>query len=130
MKRRKKIKEYVALHPVMTFLIIIFAVIILSGVLALFNVSVTYNTLNPVRMDYSSTTESVNSMFNLRGIKYIFSNTVSNFANFTVLPHLIIVLLGIGVMEYSGFLKLAVELLTKKAKKKVMTFVIVFICIL
>ena len=130
MERKKKNRVHVKIHPVMTFIVLIFAVVVISGILSLLNFSGTYNALNTLRMDYTSTTESVNSLFNLRGIKYIFSNTVSNFANFTVLSHLIIVLLGIGVMEYSGFLKVAIELLTKKAKKNVITFVIVLICIL
>lgn len=130
MARRKKIKERIILHPVMAFIWLIVGTIIISGILALFNVSASYIAINPVKMDYISTTESVNSILSLSGIKYIFSNTVSNFANFTVLSHLIIVLLGIGVMEYSGFLKTAVGLLTKKAKKNVITYVIVLVCLL
>ena len=127
---RRKIKKTIVLHPVMTFIVLAIVVVFLSGIFALFNFSVTYNALNSTKLEYISTTESVNSLFNLRGVKYIFSNTVSNFANFTVLSHLIIILLGIGVMEYSGFLRTAVELLTKRAKKNVITFVIVLICIL
>jgi len=130
MARRKKIKEKITLHPVMSFIVLIIVAIVLSGIMSIFNASVTYNALNAVKLDYLSTTESVNSLLSLSGIKYIFSNTVSNFANFTVLPHLIIILLGIGVMEYSGFLKTAVGVLTKKAKKKVITYVIVLICLL
>jgi len=130
MARRKKIKEKIALHPVMAFIVCIIVAILISGILSLFNASVTYNTLNATKLDYVSTTESVNSLFSLSGVKYIFSNTVSNFANFTVLSHLIIILLGIGVMEYSGFLKTAVGLLTKKAPKKMITYVIVLVCLL
>ena len=130
MAKRKKIREKITLHPVMTFIILMVIAIVLSGVMSLFNVSVSYNVLNATKADYLSTTESVNSLLNLSGVKYIFSNTVSNFANFTVLSHLIIVLLGIGVMEYSGFLKTSIGLLTKKAKKKVITYVIVLVCLL
>ena len=130
MKKRKKIKSRVKIHPVMTFIILILIVIISSFVLSLLNTSSTYYSISSVNGEYISTTESVNSLLNLRGFKYIFSNTVSNFANFTVLSHLIIVLLGIGVMEYSGFLKTAVGFLTKKAKKNTTTFVIILIGIL
>lgn len=130
MKRRNKTKKQIVLHPVMTFIILILIVIVGSGILSLFNFSASYNTLNSIRMDYTSTTESVESLFSLSGLKYIFSNTVSNFANFTVLSHLIIILLGIGVMEYSGFLKTAVEVLTKRVKKYTITFVIILVGIL
>lgn len=130
MARRKKIKQKIKLHPVMAFIVLTLIAIFFSGILALFNVSSTYNALNSLKLDYLSTTESVNSLLNLSGIKYVFSNTVSNFASFTVLPNLIIILLGIGVMEYSGFLKTAIGLLTKKAKKNTITFVIVLVCLL
>ena len=124
MAKKRKTREFIALHPVMSFIVLIFVVILLSAILSLFNFSATHNVLNSSG-EYISTTESVNNLLSLSGFKYIFSNTVSNFANFTVLSHLIIVLLGIGVMEYSGFLKTAVEMLTKRAKKNTITYVIV-----
>lgn len=130
MTKRRKIKKNFLLHPVMSLLCLCFIVIILSGILSLFNVSFTYNLVNAAKLDYKSTTEAVESLFSLHGIKYIFSNTVSNFANFTVLSHLIIILLGIGVMEYTGFLKTAIGVLTKKAKKNTITFTIILICLI
>lgn len=130
MAKRKRFREKIAIHPVMTFLILVVIAIVLSGVLALFNTSFSYSAINSVRGEFYTTTESITSMLNLSGIKYIFSNTVSNFANFTVLSHLIIILLGIGIMEYSGFLKTAIGLLTKKVRKNVITYVIVLLCIL
>ncbi len=128
--RKLKIKNRVGLHPVMSFLILSLGVIVLSGILHLFNVQTTFNQINPATGTYQVTTESINSLFNLRGLKYIFTNTVSNFANFTVLPHLIIILLGFGIMEKSGFLKTFITLFTKRAKKTTVTFVLVLICML
>lgn len=130
MAKRKRYREKIAIHPVMTFLILIVIAIVMSGILALFNTSFSYSAINSVRGEFYTTTESITSLLNLSGIKYIFSNTVSNFANFTVLSHLIIILLGIGIMEYSGFLKTAIGLLTKKVRKNVITYVIVLLCIL
>lgn len=130
MKKRKLIKEKIHLHPVMTLFIIAGIIVVISGILHLFNVSSTYNLVNADKLDFKSTTESITSLLNLKGIKYIFSSTVSNFANFTVLSHLIIVLLGVGIMEYSGFLRTSVGLLTKKVPKKYVTFFIVFFCII
>ena len=129
MKRRTN-KEHIVLHPVMSFLLIIMAVVIVSFLLSLFGFSATYNKINETTMEYASTTESVTSILNLRGIKYIFANTVSNFANFTVLSQLIIVLIGIGVMEYSGFLHTAIGLLTRHARKNAITYTIILIGLL
>ena len=130
MKKRKRNKDRVTLHPVITFIILVVISVVLSGILSLFNISFSHPIVNEARMEYISVTESINSLFSLSGIKYIFSHTVANFANFTVLAHLIIVLLGIGIMDYSGFLQTMIGVLTKKAKKNVITFVIVFICVI
>ena len=118
--KRKTAKEHIVLHPVISMLLLIVITILLSFVLSIFNFSATYNKIDPNTLEYIPTTESVTSILNLRGIKYIFANTVSNFANFTVLSHLIIVLVGSGVMEYSGFLKTSVGLLTRHTRKNTM----------
>ena len=128
--KRRKVKEKIGLHPVMVYLILSLIVIILSGVLSWFNVQATYNQVSSITGEYSVTTEAITSLLSLSGLKYIFTNTVSNFANFTVLSHIIIILLGIGVMEKSGFLKTLITLLTKKAKKTTVTFFLVLICLL
>ena len=128
--RMKKFKEKTLLHPVMTFIILIVITILLSGFLSLLNIQATYSTYSNVTNSYSNTTEAVKSLFNLSGLKYIFTNTVSNFANFTVLSNLIIILIGMGIMEESGFLKTIVVLLTKRQRKKTVTFLIVLFCML
>lgn len=127
---KRKIRNKVKLHPVMSVLIIIFGVIILSLLLSIFNFSFSYTTINFSRGEYISTTESIINMFSLHGLKYIFANTVANFANYKVLSNLIIMLIGIGVMEKSGFLQTALGLLTRKTKKRTITFVIILICLL
>ncbi len=128
--KKIKTKNRIGLHPVMTLLILCFIVIIISGILSFFNVQATFNKISPTTGELQVTTEAVNSLFSLSGLKYIFTNTVANFANFAVLPHLIIVLLGFGVMEKSGFLKTVIILCTKKAKKTTVTFMVVLICML
>ena len=112
----KKIR--LKLNPVMTLLILISLTIVLSGVLSLFGLEAYYNEVNEVTNTYDSTWVAVESLFNLRGIKYIFESTVSNFAAFTPLSMLLIILIGIGIMEKSGFLKTSFNILTRKAQKK------------
>ena len=126
MKRFKKIN----LNPVMTFLILILLTIILSGFLNFIGFEATYNKINIETGEYSVVSESVESLFNLSGIKYIFSSTVSNFTAFTPLSMLIIVLIGIGIMEKSGFLRTAFTILTKFCKKYTITFWLVLISIM
>ena len=128
--KKNQSKEKIGLHPVMVLLLLCFITIIISGVLSFFNVQATYNRVSTITGDYVVTTEAVTSLFNLSGLKYIFTTTVANFANFVVLSHLIIILLGIGIMVKSGFLKTVITILTKKAKKTSVTYVWILICII
>ena len=125
-----KFKEKITLNPVMTFLILILTTIVLSGFLNLIGFEATYNKIDTVTGEYIVTSESVESLLSLSGIKYIFTSTVSNFTAFTPLSMLIIILIGIGIMEKSGFIKTTFTILTKYCKKYTITFWIVFISIL
>ena len=125
-----KISEKIKLHPIMTFLILIVVTIILSGILSAFGVETTYKKVNSVTGSYDQILVTVESLFSLSGLKYIFSSTVANFASFTPLSMLVIVLIGIGIMEKSGFLKTSFTALTQRASKKNITFFLVLICIL
>lgn len=128
--KKLRTKDKIGLHPVMMLLVLSFATIVISGIFRLFNVQATFNKISSVTGDFQVTTEAVNSLFSLSGLKYIFTSTVSNFANYAVLTNLIIILLGIGIMVKSGFLKTIITLMTKKAKKTSVTFVLVLISIL
>ena len=130
MKKIKRIREKIALHPIMSFVILILIVIGISGVFSLFDITETYNSVNVKSNSLETTMVAVENLFSLRGIKYIFSNTVSNFASFTPLSMLLITLLGIGIMDKTGFLDTLFYVLTRKLRKNVVTFILVLICIL
>lgn len=117
-----KFKDKITLNPVLTFLILILATILLSGFLHLIGFEATYNKIDLNTGEYLATSESVVSLLSLSGIKYIFTSTVSNFTAFTPLSTLIIILIGIGIMEKSGFLKTTFTILTKFCKKYTITF--------
>jgi len=125
-----KFKERITLNPIMTFLILIFLIIILSGFLNLIGFEATYNKIDVATGEYTVTSESVESLLSLSGIKYIFTTTSSNFAAFTPLVNIMIILIGIGIMEKSGFLKTTFTILTKYCKKYTITFWLVLISIL
>ena len=129
MKRLRRTEKQ-GLHPLMTYVLLIVCSIVLSGFLNLIGFEATYNKIDTVTGEYTVTSESVESLFSLSGIKYIFTSTVSNFANFTVLSNLIIILMGISIMDKSGFLQTAITLTTKKLQKKTLTFIFVLICVL
>ncbi|MBQ4030970.1 MAG: AbgT family transporter [Bacilli bacterium] len=126
----KKFKGFKALNPLMTFLVLILLVIILSGFLHLIGFEATYNKINIETGEYIVTSESVESLFSLSGLKYIFTSTVSSFTAFTPLSMMIIILIGIGIMEKSGFIKTTFTILTKYCKKYTITFWLIFISVL
>lgn len=125
-----KLKEKITLHPIMTIIIMIGVTILLSGILSALGLQVTARKISTTSLEYNTYIAEVSSLFSLSGLKYIFTSTVSNFIAFAPLSSLIIVLIGIGVMEKSGFLKVTITLLTKNAKKNAVTFALVLISIL
>ena len=94
-----KFKDKMALNPVMTFLILILITVLASSFLNLIGFVATYNKIDVTTGEMVATSETVESLFSLSGIKYIFTSTVSNFTAFTPLSNLIIILIGIGIME-------------------------------
>ena len=129
MKKMARKRNKKPLHPIMTYIVLICVIIVLSGILGLLDVSTNYNVINAIRGNIESTTAAVKSLFNLSGLKTIFSSTVSNFASFAPLSMLIITLIGIGIMDKSGFLQSFFTLLTKKADKFRVTFILALILV-
>ena len=128
--KMNKFKEKMTLHPIMAIMLLIFITIVISGIFQLFGAQVSYSKVNPNTLKYSNEYIRINNLFSLSGIKYIFSTTVSNFVSFVPLSSLIIILIGLGVMEKSGFLRTVFTLLTKNAKKNTVTFVLVLISVI
>ena len=124
------IKEKISLHPVMTFLILTAVTMVISGILNILDFSQYAYSINSTTLEYSMHLSSVENMFSIAGLRYIFSETVANFVSFTPFSTLIIVLIGFGVMEKSGFLKTAITFITKKMKKNTVTFLLIFISVI
>ena len=123
-------KKKIKLSPIMTFIILTFATILLSGFLHLLNVQAEYATVSKVTGDLVNNVVEVKNLFSISGIKHIVSTAVSGFVNFAPLSTLIIVLIGIGVLEKSGFMKSFFTLLNRNSKKNTITFILVFMCLL
>ena len=120
-KKRKKIS------PIMTFIILTLITIILSGLFNLLNIQSEYLTVNKANNELINNVVEVKNLFSASGIKYIVTHAVKNFVNFTPLSILIIVLIGIGVLEKTGFLRSFFTILTKHTKKNTITFMLIFI---
>ena len=116
--------------PIMTFILLTLITIILSGLLHLFKVQAEYVTVSKATNALINNVIEVKNLFSTSGIKYIVTHAVSNFVGFTPLSILIIVLIGIGVLEKTGFLKTFFTLITKNSKKNTLTFLLVFVSLI
>lgn len=124
------IKKKIKISPILTFLILTIIVILVSGFLHFINLQAEYSTVNKVTGELVNNVVEVNSLFNLSGIKHIVTTAVKGFVNFEPLSMLIIVLIGIGILEKSGFMQTFFNVITRSAKKNTLTFLLVIICLL
>ncbi len=116
--------------PIFIFLLLTFLTIIISFILSLFNLQAEYSTVNTYTNTLTNNVVSVYNLLSGSGIKYIITNTVSNFVNFAPLSTLIIILIGIGVLEKSGFAKTFFTLITQNFSKNGITFMLILFSII
>lgn len=128
MSKKRKLKK-ISLHPVTSYLLLIFGVILLSWILSLFNLSATYSSIDPVTNQLQKTLVSVNNMLSYDGIKSIISNAATNFISSTTLSTLLITLIGIGIAEVTGFIQTFMKRRLIKANPKFITFLIILLAV-
>jgi aminobenzoyl-glutamate transport protein len=141
-------------HPAIIFLGLCALVIVLSAVLAAFDVQVTYDVAEPPEVsadhepDYAVTTESdyvddfleheddldvhqettrIESLLSRDGIGFLFSSFVPNFAGFGVVAVSFIAMMGVGVAEKAGLMGALIRRLVAVAGKNSLTFIIVLV---
>jgi aminobenzoyl-glutamate transport protein len=69
-------------HPAVIFIMLAGLVIVLSHVLHLFGVSVTYEAVDPQTHKVEQTTAVVNSLLTADGVRFMLTTMVRNFVNF------------------------------------------------
>jgi aminobenzoyl-glutamate transport protein len=141
-------------HPAIIFLGLVVLVIVLSAVLAAFDVSVTYDVVEqpPLvaeeeyvggsvvpevvvppdeyldeEMEVVQETTSIRSLLGTDGIRFIFSSFVNNFASFSVVAVVFVAMIGVGVAEEAGLMGALIRKLVKVAPEKLLTFIIVLV---
>ncbi len=109
-------------HPTSLFALFALAVVIISGIVSLFDFQVihpgTGEIIKPV------------SLLTVEGLHRILLNLITNFTDFAPLGTVLVSLLGIAVAEHSGLIGTVIRLLVLKAPKNLLTFVIVLAGIL
>ena len=144
-------------HPAIIFAGLCVFVIALSFVLALFDVSATYEVAEapPVQVEETelagsiqpeavvpplsevdlepeirTQTTEIESLISVDGIRFIFTSFVQNFANFSVVAVIFVAMIGVGVAEKAGLMAALIRKLVKVAPARAIAFIIVLLGVL
>ena len=135
-------------HPAIIFFGLCVLVIVLSAILALFDVSVTYevaegpegitdeieggtqypDTLpDPDEVAIRTETTAIQSLLSVDGIRFLFTSLVSNFSSFSVVAVILVAMIGVGVAEEAGLMGALIRKLVKVAPAWAITWIVVFV---
>lgn len=117
-KKRKKVSQ----GALLTILVMCFAVMVLSSLLSLFGFQGYQTYISNGTLESSLVT--VNNIFSVNGIKFLFNNSVLNFKLFEPLVLLIISLIGISIADESGLLD-SIFLPLRKIKESFLSFIVI-----
>lgn len=120
MKKKKKVFQ----GALSTILIMCGIVMVLSFVLSLIGFESYQTYISNGILESSMVT--VNSIFSVNGIKYLFTNSVTNFRLFEPLVLLIISLIGVSIADASGMLD-SIFLPLRKIKGSFLSFLVILL---
>ena len=125
--KKRKLKRF---NPIFAFILLIIGTLILSQILSFVGVQAEYSTVNIVTTELTNNVVQVENLLSGHGIRYIATNAVSDFVNFTPFSMLILILIGIGMLDKSGFIKSFFTLITQSFRKNTLTFIIILLSII
>ena len=112
-------------HPVTLFALFAAGVVVLSGILGFFDVSVVDPRPEGAAGRADNGLIEVVSLMNAEGLRMIILNLVSNFVGFAPLGTVLVALLGVGVAERSGWLTAVIRGMVLNAPPSLVTVIIV-----
>lgn len=113
-------------HPVTLFAMFALFIVVLSGVLGYFDVSVLDPRPEGAKGREADGIIEVISLMNAEGLQRIVTGLVTNFTGFAPLGTVLVALLGVSVAEHSGLLSTAMRAMVVNASPRMVTVVIVF----
>ncbi|MEM7283242.1 MAG: AbgT family transporter, partial [Pseudomonadota bacterium] len=113
-------------HPVSLFALFAAGVVVLSGILGYFDVSVIDPRPEGAKGRAANGLIEVVSLMNAEGLRMIVLNLVKNFVEFAPLGTVLVALLGVGVAEKSGWLTAVIRGMVLRAPPSLVTVIIVF----
>jgi aminobenzoyl-glutamate transport protein len=117
-------------HPAVLFFGLIVLVVVLSWLLSLTGVSVSYEQLDPVTHKTAQVETRVNSLLSAAGIRFIFTSVVPNFINFGPVGIIMVAMIGVGLAERAGLIDALLRKIVLVAPRQAMTAIIVTLGVL
>jgi aminobenzoyl-glutamate transport protein len=117
-------------HPVMIFVYLIGIIIVLSTILSVLGASVTYQAYNTATGNIEPAFTEARSLLTIEGIRFMYTGVVANFMGFTAVGVIIIAMVGVGVAEESGLVKVLIRKLVIVAPRWALCWILTFVGIL
>lgn len=109
-------------HPFMLFVYLASAMIILSWIISLFDVTVVH--------PGSGEELAIKSLISGEGLQFILTSMLNNFTGFKPLGLVLTMMLGIGLAQKVGLLESAIKVTIMKAHRSIVTYAVFFIGIM
>lgn len=113
-------------HPITLFASLAIFIVLLSGVLGYFDVSVLDPRPEGAKGREADGVIEVISLLNADGLRRIVTSLVTNFTGFAPLGTVLVALLGVSLAEHSGLLSTIMRSMVMGASKRMVTITIVF----
>jgi aminobenzoyl-glutamate transport protein len=117
-------------HPAVLFALMILALVVLSYLLAMWEVSVSYERLNFETHEMQMTTTAVRSLLSADGVRFMFTSVVPNFVNFGPVGIILVAMIGIGMAERAGLIQAVIRKIVEVAPQGAITWIIVTLGVL
>jgi aminobenzoyl-glutamate transport protein len=117
-------------HPVMIFVYLIGIIIVLSTILSVFGARVNYQAYNPATGNIEAAFTEARSLLSIEGIRFMYTGVVGNFMSFTAVGVIIIAMVGVGVAEESGLVKVLIRKLVIVSPRWALSWILCFVGIL
>ncbi len=103
--------------PALLFLWLCLALVLLSAVFAALEFSAS--------VPGSDREVAARSLLSAEGVRWILTHTVDNFVSFAPVGAVLVAMLGLGIAEHSGLLRVVLEQLVRRAPRPLLTWVVV-----
>lgn len=114
-------------HPATIFIILSALVIVVSAIMGNMGVSVSYDAVDTATGEIVKNTVIAQSLLSPDGIRFMFTNVISNFTGFFPLGPVFVVILCVGVAEGTGFLSAGLRKIAKVTPRKYVTAMVVLL---